>query len=115
MGIGAMRRSSVGKKRHRITVQSPTETKDEAHQPVVTWANRLTGEPASYEQVAGGEILRGRQVAANATCVFVVNYRAGYTHLERILFDSVYHEIVRIHKPEGIARFLELECRATGV
>lgn len=115
MSLGSVRRSSVGDMRHRITVQSPVETKDESHQVIVTWSDTRTGEPASYESVNGGEYLRGRQIAATANAVFVVNYRTGYTPRQRVVFDGVNHDIERVHTPRGIKRFLELECKATGV
>jgi SPP1 family predicted phage head-tail adaptor len=115
MSIGSIRRSTTGAKRHRITVQSKTETKDAALQVVVTWSDTFTGEPASYESVNGGETVRGRQVAANATAIFVVNYRSGYTPRHRVVFDGTNYDIVRVHTPAGIKRFIELECKASGV
>ena len=101
--------------RHRVEIQNPVETQDAALQPITTWETFRTSEPASYEQTAGGEVLRGRQVAANVTCVFVVNYRTGYSTRQRVIFDGTTHEILRVHTPDGIKRFVELECRAVGV
>ncbi len=113
--IGKTRRSGSGGMRHRVTVQAPTESQDEALQITTTWSDTYTSEPAAYEEVTGGEFIRGRQVVANANAIFAVNYRGGYTTRSRLVFDGTNFDILRVHKPLGVKRFLELECKATGV
>ena len=114
-GLGGIQRVRPADLRHRITIEKQTQTKDSSHQVIVTYSTRFSQEPASYEEVTGGEFLRGRQVTASANAVFVVNYRFGYTTRDRILHDGTYFEIVRVHSPKGIKRYLELEAKATGV
>ena len=113
--IGKTKRSGSGGMRWRITVQSPSETQDEALQVTTTWLDTYTGEPAAYEEVTGGEFIRGRQVVANANAIFTVNYRTGYATDSRVVFDGTNFDVLRVHKPLGIKRFIELECKATGV
>lgn len=113
--IGKIRRSAIGSMRHRITVQDKTTEQDEALQPVESWSNTLVGEPASYDAVSGGQMLRQRQVVADATVVFVVNYQSDYNTRQRVVFDGQNYDVLRVHVPEGVKRFCELECKATGV
>lgn len=111
-GIGSMYRQSAGKMRHRITVKRRSIAPDASGQPIPTFIDRFQGEPAGFTQVSGGEVLRGRQIEAGVTAVFVVNWRAGYDETDIIVFEGVEYGIVRIHKPEGIARFAEIHCKA---
>lgn len=111
-GIGETRTSTVGHMRHRITVQTATQTVDSSRQPVTTYVNRLTGEPAAFVQVSGGESVRGRQVESTVVALFKVNYRNGYSTTDRIVFDGENYGIARVEKPDGIARFLWLHCKA---
>ena len=113
VGIGSMYRYKLAKMRHRITVKyRSTSQSDGTGQPLETFTNRFTDEPASFQQVSGGETLRGRQIEAGVTAVFVVNWRAGYKETDIIVFAGNEYGIVRIHKPEGIERYGELHCKA---
>lgn len=110
-GIGSMYRQKLGDMRHRISVQALTETVDAARQPVASYSNRLTDEPATYEQVTGGEYNRGRQIEAGTTAIFKVNYRSTYTIQDRIVFDGRNFGVVRIDVPTGIKRYAFLHCK----
>lgn len=102
----------VGKMRERITVQTPAETLDAAGQPIKSWADTYTNEPASYEPAAGTETIRGRQLEAGVTAVFVVRYRPGYTTELRVGFGSDTYGIVHVKRVEGGQRYIELHCKA---
>lgn len=112
MAVGTVLRNSFGSMRHRITVQSLVETIDAARQPLHSYTDKYTNEPASFEQVSGGETNRGRQVEAGVVAVFVVNYRDGYSTTDRVIFDGTTYSIVRVEHPEGIKRFTLLHCKA---
>jgi len=99
-------------KRHRITVQRIFETIDESRQKVINYFDVYEKEPASFMQVSGGEIFRGRQVEPGVTAVFEVNYRDGYKESDRIYFDGDYYGITRINIPNGIKRYMLLFCSA---
>jgi SPP1 family predicted phage head-tail adaptor len=93
-----------------------TSTVDSSRQPIVTYTTaRFANEPAKYEQVSGGEVVRGRQIEAGVIALFTVNYRDGYVQTDRITFDGQTYGIHRMHKPDGIKRFLEIHCKAAPV
>lgn len=112
--IGSMFRQSTSRMRHRITVKQRITTRDESTgQPIESWTPRFTSEPAAFNEVAGGEQLRGRHIEAGVTAVFVVNYREGYDETDIIEFDGVEYGIVRLRRPDGIKRYLEIHAKAT--
>lgn len=102
-------------KRHRITIQSVVETIDASRQLVRTYTTRYANQPASFQQVSGGEFVRGRQIESGVTAVFECNYRAGYDVTDRILFDGTYYGIVRIDNPGGVKRYTTFYCKAAPV
>ena len=111
---GTPRGFRTGDMRNVIAVKVATQSIDASRQLVVTYnTNRYPNEPASFHQVSGGEYFRGRQVEAGVTAVFTVNYRPNYDETDRIVCQGGNYGIVRIHKPEGVARYLELYCKAT--
>lgn len=103
----------AGSLRHRITIQTPTATQDAAGQPVLTWSTfgGTTQIPAKVESVTGGERIRGKQVAAEATIVFTIRCISGVTTQMRVLYDSRTLGIVRVSDPYGDRRELRIECK----
>lgn len=98
--------------RHLITVKHRTvPTSDDAGQPVEVFTTRYTNEPASFEQVSGGEFIRGRKIDNNTTAIFIVNYRESYNEKDVIVFDGTTYGIVRIDTPEGVKRYLEIQAK----
>lgn len=115
VGIGSMYRYKLAKMRHRITVKYRQTTQDDTGQPIESWVDRFEDEPASFQETSGGETIRGRQVEAGVTAVFGVNWRPGYEVTDLVVFEGEEYGIVRIHKPEGIGRFLDLHCKLTRI
>lgn len=115
MIVGERKGNRIADMRHRITVSRATTAVDSSRQPIVTYVERYADEPARFEQVSGGETVRGRQIEAGVVAVFTVNYRDGYASTDRVTFDSVTYGIHRIHKPDGVGRFLEVHCKAAPV
>lgn len=111
-GIGSMVKEKCSDMRHRISVEYCITTIDSSRQPRYSYATRFASEPASFQQVTGGEKVRGRQIEAGVSAVFNVNHRDGYLVTDRVLFGGVYYGIVRIQPPDGINRFLTLYCNA---
>jgi SPP1 family predicted phage head-tail adaptor len=101
----------AGRKRNRITVQTATETQDATGQPIRTWATYLADYPVAVDAVSGGEVLRGRQVSAEATTVFSGRWYEGVTPHMRVTFDGRTLGIVRAHDPYGDRRELRIECK----
>ena len=102
----------LGSMRERITVQSMTAAADSFGQPVQTWSNTLTGEPATLEPTSGGEGLRGRQVEAGISAVFTVHWRSTYAPEQRVLHNGITYGIVYVRPVEGGRRYVELYCKA---
>lgn len=115
MIVGDRKGLRLSDMRHRVTVQTLVETVNASRQKVQTYTDRLTEEPATFEQVSGGEYNRGQQVEAGVTAVFKVNYRTGYSVTDRIVYAGQNYGIVSIEAPVGINRFLFLQCKAAPV
>ena len=101
----------AGRMRHRIRIEQSSETQDAAGQPVRTWATFLPDYPVAIDEVKGGEVLRGRQVSAEASIVFVGRWYAGVDSTMRVIFDGQTLGIVRASDPYGDRRELRIECR----
>jgi len=107
-GIGSMVKQKASDMRHRITVQSPATTVDADGQPIVTWSNFVTNEPAGFVPTGGTEAMRGKQLEAGTKAIFRVNYRAGYTEQMRLIHDGTTYGITYVNAVIGIKRFIEL-------
>jgi len=112
MIVGERKGMRLSDLRHRITLQEPTRTVDAARQPVVTWADELTDQPARYSSVSGGETNRGRQVEAGVVAVFTVTHRSNYAVDKQIIFRGTNYGIARVDHIDGINRFIDLHCKA---
>ena len=108
------RKLRLGAMRHRIAIQNPVETQDEYGQPIVTWNDWLTNEPAEFCPVNGNENMRGNQLEANIRAKFVVRYRDGYNSQMRIMKDGTPYGILYVNEVEGGRRYLELLVAASG-
>jgi len=100
-------------KRHRITFQEPTETIAATGQPVVSWADFRTNEPADFQPTGGMESMRGRQLEAGTKGFFTVNYRTGYTTKMQIVHDGVSYGISHIQPVDGLRREIEIMVKAS--
>lgn len=104
----------LGAMRQRITVQSVTVAISDAGDKTETWADLYKNEPATFEQVSGGETLRGRQVEAGVNAIFTVHYRSGYAPEQRVSYGGTNYGIVFVRQIEGGRRYMELHCRGDG-
>lgn len=115
MIVGERKGMRLSDMRHRITLKKPVKTVDASRQPVTTWENELTMQPAKYLQVSGGETVRGRQIEAGVTALFTVNHRNEYAVDKQIVFRGQTYGIVRVDEPDGVERFVDLHCKAAPV
>ena len=99
-------------KRHRITVQAAVESIDATGQPVVTWTNVLTNEPASFRPMGGTESMRGRQLEAGTKGIFNINYRSGLNTQMQIIHNDIQYGISNIDEIGGIRRYLEIMVKS---
>ena len=100
----------VGSLRHRCTIYNPTETQDDAGQPVVTWTAFLENEPCQFMPLSGVESMRGRQYEDGTKAVFRVRYRSGYSPLQKITYNGTDYGITYVNDVDGLRRYVELVC-----
>ncbi len=111
MTFGKKKRLTLGRMRHRCTIQSPVVTKDAKGQSVVSsWTDVFKNEPCSFVPGGGGEAVRGRQLEENVRAVFELNYRDGYTTKMRVVFGTETFGITYVNRIDGIDRYIELVC-----
>ena len=60
----------AGKLRHRITIQTRADTQDGFGQPVATWVNFVTNEPAEKRDLSGRELIAAQAVHSETTTEF---------------------------------------------
>lgn len=101
-------RTRPGAKRHRVTIQTQTETQDDTGQPVVAWSTFYANEPAEFIPTGGIESMRGKQLEAGTKGIFKVNYRTGYTTQMRVVHNGVNYGITHVNPVEGLRREIEL-------
>ena len=84
-----------GRLRHRIVIQSPTETQDTYGEPIKTWTTFLTTW-ASVEPLKGREYWESQQVNAEVTYKITMRHRPGLNPKMRVSWDDRTFEIKNI-------------------
>ena len=100
----------AGKLDRRITIQSPTSTRDGAGQPVEAWA-LLATVWARVEHLRGKEPFQGQEFNAQRTSVFTIRYRTDLDETMRIIFDGDTYDILAIAE-KGRREGLEITALA---
>lgn len=100
----------AGRLRHRVALQSATETRDAHGQPVKTWATNATVW-GGVEPVRGKEAESANQIAAELIIRVVIRYRSDVTTDWRVVFESRNLEIKAIIDPDLRHKELQLMCR----
>lgn len=100
----------AGKLRHRITIQTRTDTQDGFGQPVASWTNYLLNEQAEKRDLSGRELIAAQAVHSETTTEFVIRYKAGIDAKARILFEGVKYTLNAVLDPDGRRRMLRLHC-----
>ena len=80
---------------HRITIQTPTKTKNALHEPVTTWAN-LASTPTIWsriEPVTGMEQLEANKLTATTTVRITIRPRSDLTSEMRIIHGATTYQI----------------------
>jgi SPP1 family predicted phage head-tail adaptor len=77
----------AGKLRHRITIQSPTETRDDHGQAIKTWSTFATVN-GSIVPESSREFWSAKQTQADITHLFSIRYLPGVTSRMRIAYGS---------------------------
>lgn len=88
----------IGRQRHRLVLESSTETRDAAGGVTQTWA-LVEVLWASIDPVKVDERPTSAQVGATATHKLRMRYYSGLTHSMRFKFGSRYFYVVEILNP----------------
>ena len=97
-------------KRHQGTIQTLGETLTSRGQREQTWSNWIEVY-YSKRDVSGGEIVRGRQVAAESTHRLSMRFLDGVTTKMRLVDGDHTYEFIAIRDPYDNRRELEIDAR----
>jgi SPP1 family predicted phage head-tail adaptor len=102
-----------GQLRHKITIQTYTETQDGLGQPALsptTFATPWACVESAGDQ-AGREFEAANQRMADVSYLVEIRYLAGVTPRMRIIYGSETLEIMSVNDPDGRRRRLVMACR----
>lgn len=88
----------AGRRRHRITFQAVTETKNALHEPVKTWAD-ITNTPnvyANVQSLGGSESAEHQTVTAEESIKITLHPREDITTKMRVVYRGRYYQIKSI-------------------
>lgn len=81
----------AGALRHRVTLQSPSGTRDAVGERVTTWVNVAENVPADVEPIAGREELAAAQRQATSSHIVHLRYGSPWSAIDaswRVLFGE---------------------------
>ncbi len=99
----------AGDLRHRVAIQSPTESRDEAGGVLVSWADEATVW-ALVENTAAAEQYDAMQVREGATYRVTIRYRRGLTGRQRLIHEGRILNITGV-VADPIKIMLTIDCR----
>lgn len=97
----------VGDMRRRVALQSPTDAIDSYGQAIRTWATYATVW-ASVISTPGSEPQSALMQSAVTTYTITIRYRADVLPIHRILYGSLYLNIVGLSTIEGLNEHLKI-------
>ncbi len=100
----------AGLLRHRVTIQSRSETTDDFGEIDFTWSDTATVW-ASIEPMSGTEMINAQQAGAIATLKITTRYISGVEPKDRITHGSRTFEIQSIRNFRERDISLEMMCR----
>lgn len=111
--LGKKSKTSIGKLRHRVTIQTPSGTPDE-------FRGRVTGHTdvatvrAEVVAVGGNEVFQNGTVQGRATHMVRMRYRAGLTPKHRLVWldttPNLVLNIVSSPPDVGTSNVIEIMC-----
>lgn len=104
-----MKYLTIEQLRHKITLQTATETRDTDGSIINTWADTATVR-AAVEPLVGREYWAAQQVNAERTVKFHIWYRSGVTPKMRVSYDSRTFDIKSVINVNERNRELVLMC-----
>ena len=101
--------TSIGRMRHRVTIQSPTATTDTGGGKSVAWGT-LKEVFADIQPANTSYGTKHEQETETVTHKVVIRHRADIGTNYRIKFGSRIFNIVGILNPDERSKFLEISC-----
>lgn len=98
--------------KHRITIQSATETKDSYGQAIKTWSTYCIRD-AEIINEPGSEYFTEQQIYAERPVVFRIRYdltAKDITPKMRVLYDSNYYDIHSVINNRETNRHINIQC-----
>ena len=112
---------TAGQLRHRITLQTPTESADSGGQPIPSWADSSTVW-GQYEQTGGSEVLVGEQVRSFIQGMVTIRANSSFIAKKRLkingsgLTDLIVNiSAVQPPDPDSGLQLLVVEQPSTGI
>lgn len=99
------------KLRHRLTLQSNTQTQDATTGEVtLTWADWLADEPAEVVPLSGKEYIAANATQAGGDTRMTIRWRSGVEPTMRVVFDGQNYNIHAVLPDPSNRRWLTLMC-----
>lgn len=104
---------SIGKLRHRITIQAYTTIKNSFGEEVKVWADYAVVS-ASVEPMSGKELFTAQQLHAEATTQIIIRYLGGLNTSMRVVFNNKIYDILYVSNKEERNIAIYLLCKENG-
>jgi len=101
---------NIGKLRHRVALQSFSDTADSYGEAIATYTTYATVW-GSIEPLSGKELLNAQQQQAEVTIRIKIRYLSTVTEKDRVLFGDDVYEITSAINKDKRNEFLELLCK----
>lgn len=103
-----------GKLRHRIAIQTYTETVSDSGEPSRTWLT-YADRWAAWKQIGGSELeMESEQIEGRLTHQFTIRKTSGVTQDMRVSYDSRIFNITGINADATDKRWQVLSCTEVG-
>ena len=100
----------AGRMRHRLTIQTVTETQNAVGELTRVWAEAVTVW-GQVRPLSGKETLTGEQITADVSHRVFVRYNENIAATARILWGTRVFEINAVLNADEIDRSMELLCK----
>lgn len=100
----------AGTLRQRVTIQTPSTTRNDRGAEVISWADVATVW-AEVRTPDGRERTANEQVVAMATHVVTMRYRAGLTPTQRLRWGTRVLSLLATPDPDNRRRMLVCQCQ----
>jgi SPP1 family predicted phage head-tail adaptor len=100
----------IGRYTERVTILAPTETRSFSGESTFSWETELGTFWAQVDGLSSRDILQAQQANVIATHRIRIRYRAGITHLHRVVWNGRTMELASVTE-RGNRTYLEMLAR----